>query len=59
MRLAQIRLNEDDKANALFELFLRSATILEPKKLGDWLLDGRLSKAQLVGVEELSLTPHF
>ena len=59
MRLAQIRLNEDEKSNALFDLFLRSATILEPKKLGSWLLDGRLSKAQLVGIEELSLTPHF
>jgi hypothetical protein len=59
MRLAQIRLNEDEKASALFELFLRSSTILEPKTLGSWILEGRLTKAQLVGIEELSLTPHF
>jgi len=43
----------------LFDLFLRSATILEPKKLGTWLLDGRLTKMQLCGIEELSHTPHF
>jgi hypothetical protein len=53
MRLAQIRLNEDEKASALFELFLRSSTILEPKTLGSWILEGRLTKAQLVGIEEL------
>jgi len=59
MRLAQIRLNEDEQSGALFDQFLKSATVLEPKKLGDWLLEGRLTKTQLCGIEELSLTPHF
>lgn len=59
MRLAQIRMYEDETASSLFELFLRSATILEPKKLGTWLLDGRLSKTQICGIEELSYTQNF
>jgi dynein heavy chain 1 len=33
--------------------------MLEPKKLGSWVLDGKLTKIQLVALEELSITPHF
>lgn len=44
MRLAQIRMFEDEQSGILFDQFLKSITILEPKKLGSWLLDGRLTK---------------
>jgi hypothetical protein len=57
--LAQIRLTEDPAAQKLFDLYLRSSTILEPKNVSPALLNGRLKDTDLAKIEELSLDPEF
>lgn len=59
MRLAQIRIDEDQICRQLFDLFMSGATTLEPRQLTTGVLDGRLSKSQLANLEEIAGTPHF
>jgi hypothetical protein len=59
LRLAQIKLSEDPKCEELFEIFLKSSTVIEPQLLPNKLLDGRISKSQIGALEELTFTEHF
>ena len=59
MRLAQIRIDEDQVCRQLFDLFMSGATTLEPRQLTTGVLDGRLTKSQLANLEEIAGTPHF
>jgi len=55
MRLAQIRLGgENPEAEGLFDLFLKSQSMLVPKQVPEHILSNKLSKRQVGALEELS-----
>jgi dynein heavy chain 1 len=59
LRLAQIKLTEDNTCDQLFEIFLKASSVMEPQILPLRLLDGRVTKTQVGALEELTFTPHF
>ena len=59
LRLAQIRLGEDAACDPLIDLFLSSATIMEPENINQGLLSGKLTKTQLAELEDVSNSPHL
>jgi len=59
LRLAQIKLSEDNTCDQLFEIFLKPSSVFEPQILPLKLLDGRITKSQVGALEELTHTPHF
>lgn len=58
MRLVQIRKADDKEFEAVFNMLMKSTTILN-STLSDSLLDGRLTNSQRASLEELNKYPQF
>jgi len=59
LRLAQIRIGEEEGCDVLFDLFLQSTTMVEPTRISTSLCGGKLTKSQLAQLEDVANGPHL
>jgi hypothetical protein len=59
LRLAQVKLSEDPLCEALFDVFLKPFSVMEPRVLPLKMLEGRITKSQVGALEELTLGTNF